>query len=227
MVPGASGGDVRGAWSPGQGKRMKTYPMMLDVRGRSCVVVGAGAVGLRKARALVRAGAKVRLVAAELPDAADLEGIEPVGEEYDRAHLAGALLVFACTDDRAVNARIAADARDLGALVNAADQPEECDFFVPATILDGDVVVAIGTGGACPPLAAALKAELARHVPHRAGEFAEALRSAREHVHRRTSDPRRRRRILKKLAGRAGYKTFIEAGPEGLMQMAAAALEAS
>ena len=77
---------------------------------------------------MLAAGARVRLVD-ERPVSPDgLDGVEIIQAAYAEEQLAGALLVFACTDDRAVNARIAADARAAGALVNAADQPENCDF---------------------------------------------------------------------------------------------------
>ena len=205
---------------------MKTYPIMLDVRGRLCVVVGAGPVGSRKARELARAGANVRLVAAA-PPADDLDGVQLIARPYEKGDLAGAMLVFACTDDRAANARIAADARACGALVNAADQPADCDFYSAATIRDGDVVVAIGTGGRCPSLSRALKQQLAERLPERIGEFAAALERARRCVHERTADPRRRRQVHETLTGEAGYQAFCRAGAEGLIQMATAALEGS
>lgn len=199
---------------------MKTYPVMLDVRGRLCVVVGAGAVGLRRARALLAAGANVRLVAPEMPEAGDLEGVERIAAPYEKAYLAGAALVFACTDRRDLNARIAADARDAGALVNAADQPEACDFFCPAAIIDGDVVVAVGTGGAAPALAAELKARLSGAMPGRLGEFAQALRRARRRVRELTADTHARRRLMHLLAGREGYNAFVENGYDGLIRLA-------
>jgi len=199
---------------------VKTYPIMLDVAGRRCVVVGAGPVGLRKAAGLARAGAAVRVVAPGPPAGAVPDGVEVVGEGYDRRHLAGATLVFAATGDAALNARIAADARAAGALVNAADQPADCDFFVPAVATDGDVVVAVGTGGTCPALAAALKRRLARALPPRVGEFAAALAAARKHVRANVPDPPRRARILKHLAADAGHDAFMSAGLDGLIDLA-------
>ncbi len=204
---------------------MKTYPIMLDVRGRVCVVVGAGAVGMRKVRSLLRAEAKVRLVAAEPPGQIDPQAVELIVGRYCKSHLAGAMLVFACTDDRTVNARIAADARSLGALVNAADQPADCDFHAPATIAEGDVVVAVGTGGACPGLAAALKDRLAQALPARVGEFAAALSAVRREVHALTAEPALRQRVMRNLASPAGYNAFAESGCPGLMRLARAQLE--
>ena len=87
---------------------MKTYPIMLNVTGRLCVVVGAGAVGRRKAEGLARASARVRLVDPAAGGSADApEGVERLDRAYEPALLAGAMLVFACTDDADLNARIA------------------------------------------------------------------------------------------------------------------------
>lgn len=217
----------RPAGAGASGVRMKTYPIMLDVRGRLCVVVGAGAVGLRKAEALSQAGAKVRLIGPDTAGRPVPAGAEVLARGYAEGDLSGALLVFACTDDGELNARIAADARAGGALANVADDPEHCDFFAAAAVNDGDVVVAIGTGGASPALAGEIRSKLARHLPERVGEFAAALERVRQHVQRRAADPGRRKAVLKELAGEAGYKVFVEAGWEGLMAMAELALEAT
>lgn len=193
-------------------RAMETYPIMLKVRSRSVVVVGGGAVGLRKVRSLVRAGASVRLIAERVAAEADLAGVTVIQEPYRSEHLNGAMLVFACTDDRALNERIARDARLAGAIVNAADQPEDCDFFVPAVIRDGDVVVAVGTGGLAPSLAASLKLRLRGALPERIGEFADLLSRLREELKTSLADPRRRRRIMKELSGTECCELFLSEG---------------
>jgi len=205
---------------------MKTYPIMLKVHDRLCVVVGAGPLGLRKARALAEGGARVRLVGEEVPPPARTAGMEVIRARYAPAHLTGAFVVMACTGDRQVNAAIAADARAGGALVNVPDDPDQCDFFVPAVARDGDVVLAVGTGGAAPALAAGLRQGLAAHLPGRVGEFAAALEQVRVLVRERAGEAQDRRRILKKLSGEAGYEAFLAGGLEGLLEMAASALEA-
>ena len=122
------------------------------------------------------------------------------------------MLVFACTDDDALNARIADDARAAGAIVNCVDQPEDCDFFVPAVVTDGDVVVAIGTGGAAPALAGRLKHLCADALPERIGEFAELLLSMRDKVKAGVADIARRGEILKHLASEESYQAFRTGG---------------
>jgi len=191
---------------------------MLDVRGKLAVVVGGGPVGLRKARSLLSAGAKVRLVASRFARPRPA-GATVLRRPYRPADVRGAMLVFACTDDRALNARVAADARRAGALVNAADQPSDCDFFVPATLTAGDVVVAVGTGGAAPRLAKDLKRRLAKALPAGAGRFAAALARLRGEMKAAASDANLRRKVMKRLAGKEGYEAMLRGGTRALRAM--------
>jgi len=199
---------------------MKTYPIMLDVRGRLAVVVGGGTVGLRKVRSLLGAAARVRLVAEQVADEADLGGVELLKESYRPEALVGASLVFACTDDRELNSRIARDARRAGALVNAADQPEDCDFYLPAVAADGDVVLAVGTGGSSPALAARLTEQLAAALPERVGEYAAALGRLRERLKDNVPDATRRGEIMKALAGPEALRAFLDGGDAALEAIA-------
>ena len=191
---------------------MKVYPVMLKLAGRRVVIVGGGAVAARKVRLLKEMGAKVTLIADKLLADVDLAEVEYIGRQYAPEHLGRPMLVFACTDDAALNARIADDARAAGAIVNCVDQPEDCDFFVPAVTGDGDVVVAIGTGGAAPALAGRLKHVCADALPERIGEFAELLLSMRDKVKSGVDDIARRGEILKHLASDQSYQAFRTGG---------------
>ena len=198
---------------------MLTYPIMLDVRGRPAVVVGAGAVGRRKARELAAAGAKVTLVDPEISGGdPELRGVRLAAETYTASHLDGAFLVFACTDDRELNERIAADARAAGALVNAVDQPDNCDFFAPAVLRDGHVVVAIGTGGGSPALAAMLKHRLNAAMPENVGRFAELLGKLKTEIKTDVADAERRGDIFRKLVCDQTLGAFDAAGERAVRQ---------
>ncbi|MCY2927647.1 MAG: bifunctional precorrin-2 dehydrogenase/sirohydrochlorin ferrochelatase [Planctomycetota bacterium] len=194
---------------------MKNYAIMLDIRGRRVAIIGGGPVALRKARSALEAGAVVTLICPDPP--ADVPpGTTVVVERYRPEHLAGSMLVFACTDDRAVNARIARDARAVGALVNAVDQPDDCDFFAPALAAFGDVQIAIGTGGAAPSLAGWLRDRVAAAVPEKIADFAAALGELRELLKTRISDLDTRMAVMKQLAGPDMYDRFAAAGPQAL-----------
>jgi precorrin-2 dehydrogenase/sirohydrochlorin ferrochelatase len=219
---------------------MKTFPIMLAVGDLRAVVVGGGSVGMRKARALLATGAEVTLIEPAGGDSPCFSekhrkaGTDPtrrkrgtvpsslrvIRARYKPSHLRGAKLVMACTDDRELNHRIAVDARAAGAMVNAADQPEDCDFYLPAVVADGDVVVAIGTGGSAPALAASLKRIVAGALPPKAGSFALALSRLRAELRNEIPDPRKRMAIMKRLSQGGGYREFLAGGAKALRVLA-------
>ncbi len=198
---------------------MSLYPIMLKVRGRMAVVIGGGPVAMRKVRSLRKAGARVKVVAEEFPDETDLTNVETIRQSYHAKFLETATLVFACTNDQALNARIAIDARRMGALVNCVDQPADCDFYVPAIISRGDVVVAIGTGGAAPALAAELKKQIDLILPDQIGEFTRALAEMRKQLQTEVADIQQRSEIMKKLSNHASYEAFCRNGESALAKI--------
>lgn len=135
------------------------YPLLLDLRGRKVVVVGGGGVAARKVERLRASGAEVRVVAPVFDATlhAVSEGVELVPSAFVPAHLDGAFLVFACTNDRSVNAAVADESARRGIAVNVTDDPEGSDFHVPASLHFGDISVAISTGGASPLVAGLLR----------------------------------------------------------------------
>jgi precorrin-2 dehydrogenase/sirohydrochlorin ferrochelatase len=141
------------------------YGVWLDLRGRTCLVVGGGAVAARRVRGLLECGARVRVVAPSIHP--DLEALATEGaltverRAYQAGDTAGAALVCAATSSREVNAAVAAEARASGVLVNVADRPAEGDLQVGAVVRRGPIAVSLGTGGLSPAATAALRAWLA------------------------------------------------------------------
>jgi precorrin-2 dehydrogenase/sirohydrochlorin ferrochelatase len=143
---------------------MRYYPIGLDISGRRCLVIGGGEVGERKAQRLLECGARVSVVGRELtPALAGLARggrIDHIPGDYDKGLLEGAVLVIGATDDRVVNERIFRDARRRGVLANIVDDPDHCDFILPALCRQGDLVITVATGGKSPALAKKLRQEL-------------------------------------------------------------------
>ena len=124
------------------------------------MVVGGGAVAVRKARKLFQAGADVVVVSPEvLPELEDMS-VEVHERPYEHGDLEGADLAFVATDSREVNAAVACEARARGVRSNVADRPTEGDFAVPSTLRRGGLQVAVSTGGASPTLARRIRSEL-------------------------------------------------------------------
>jgi cobalt-precorrin 5A hydrolase/precorrin-3B C17-methyltransferase len=162
------------------GKALETaYPITLtNLHGALVVLVGGGAVGTRKLRGLLAVGAAVRLISpavtAELRALADSGAITWRAHAYQPGDLEGARLVFAATDQRAVNAQIADDAAALGLLCNVADDPRAGDFHLPAVYREPGLLVAVSTAGANPARAKRLRDQIASWLATiRAGTQAE------------------------------------------------------
>jgi siroheme synthase-like protein len=131
---------------------MSAYPVMLEGSAVSALVVGGGTVASRKATALVEAGARVHVVAPRVDPAleqlaADNAMLRVTKAAYASEHIGDALLVVAATNDGSLNARIAADARARGRLVNVVDAPELGNCITPAVHRAGELVVAVSAGG--------------------------------------------------------------------------------
>jgi siroheme synthase-like protein len=174
------------------------YPLMLDVSRLRVLVVGGGAVAARKVAGLAKAGGRPTVVSPAVTDElrATVERLRLVWHPrpYGTGDVDGQHLVFAATDDAAVNQRIADDARAAAALVSRADEGAESDFHVPSHIRQEDVVVAFSTGGASPLLARRLRERLETVVTPGLGRAARRLAQVRAEVQARwaADEPRRR-----------------------------------
>lgn len=144
------------------------YPILLDLADVPVLVVGAGSVAARKIEGLLAAGARVRVVAPEVHDdvrrlAHLLDG--PIAQRTYRADdLDGARLVIVATDRPEANAEVAADATATGTWVNAADDPSNCTFILPAVATAGRFTVAVSTDGTTPAMAGYVRDRIADEV---------------------------------------------------------------
>lgn len=178
---------------------MRLYPLFADVRGLPVLVVGGGCVARRKARALLDAGAEV-CVGASRFDPELLSWIE-VGQlksfhgEFEPAWLDSAWLVIAATDDRALNARIAACARERRIFANVVDDATLSQFHVPAVVDRSPLVVAISTAGAAPAIARRVRELLERVLDHGLGRLVMLAERHRTRVVARFADTVSRRRF--------------------------------
>lgn len=165
---------------------MDLLPIFLNIRDRKCVVVGGGHVAYRKASLLVRAGARLQLVAetisTELQQLADEHQAEIALQSFSVDCLADAELVIAATDDATVNQAISEAAKSLNIPVNVVDQPELCSFIMPAVVDRSPIVIAISSGGTSPVLIRKLKELIEVMVPARVNRLATLLGSYRQKI---------------------------------------------
>jgi precorrin-2 dehydrogenase/sirohydrochlorin ferrochelatase len=136
---------------------MSYYPIFIDLQGKNGIVVGGGTVAQRKIETLIEYGAVIHVVARQLTSALSRyveEGkIRFLGHEFRESHLTDAFIVIAATDDPLINHQVSMNARERGLLVNAVDQPSDCNFIVPSVLRRGDLLIAVSTSGKSPALA--------------------------------------------------------------------------
>jgi len=140
------------------------YPILLNIQGRKCLVVGGGPVALRKVKALLEHGANVEVVSPtfcpELNQLATDGVIRAIQRDYKSEDLQHTFIAIAATDDAKTNERVAAEAKRRGVLVNVVDDPKNSDFIVPSYLKRGDVIIAVSTSGRSPALARKIRSEL-------------------------------------------------------------------
>jgi precorrin-2 dehydrogenase/sirohydrochlorin ferrochelatase len=143
---------------------MGYYPIFADLTGRRCVVFGGGPVAERKVEGLLAVDAAVHVVSPTLTPG--LQALVAAGRirhearDYRPGDLAGAALAFSAIDDPPASTAIAAEARERGVWLNAADDPARCSFILPAVLRRGVLTVAVASGGATPALTRFLRDHL-------------------------------------------------------------------
>ena len=176
---------------------MDYLPAFLDIRGRSCLVVGGDDVAARKIALLLRAGAHVSVQAPEFSAAfeagLDAARVSLRTASFRAEDIEGHALVIAATDDDAVNRAVAGAARARGIPVNVVDQPALCSFILPSIIDRSPLVVAVSSGGVAPVLARLLRARLESLIPAGYGRLAALAAEFRDRVKARFRPGERRR----------------------------------
>ena len=177
---------------------MTDYPICLNKLHRTlCVVVGGGNVAERKVRSLLETQATVRVISPRLTERLRQlveEGlIQHVPRPYRMGDLEGVFLTIAATDDRTTNRAVSEEAESRQSLVNVVDDPELCNFTIPAVVRRGALAVSISTEGQSPALAAHIREQLESLIGPEYTTFTEILGSLRDYVvqtcpaeHRRT-----------------------------------------
>jgi precorrin-2 dehydrogenase/sirohydrochlorin ferrochelatase len=143
----------------------RAYPVMLQVDGRPCLVVGGGRVGAQKAAGLVDCGAAVHVIASEVgSEVQELDGLTWDERPYQPGDVEGYWLVITATDDPEVNRTVHAEATERRIWVNSADDPPNCTFTLPSRFRRGPITVAVSTGGHSPALATWLRRQFEAEV---------------------------------------------------------------
>ena len=199
--------------------RAKTYyPLFADLNGRCCLVVGGGLVAQRKASTLLRYGADITVVSPEattrLAAWAKSGRLRLIQRRFRPSDITGAWLVYAATDEPAINRLVYRSALKRRVFANVVDQTPLCTFIAPAIVSRGPMTVAVSTGGSSPSLAKRVRSDIGRSLGQDYVPMLRLLRSLRGVAKRRLPSYGDRKRYFNRLvqgrvfalvrAGRAG-----------------------
>jgi uroporphyrin-III C-methyltransferase/precorrin-2 dehydrogenase/sirohydrochlorin ferrochelatase len=208
---------------------MDYLPVFLDVSGKTVLVVGGGTAAARKAELALRAGAHVRVLAAELSgDFREIRGhgrLSHISDTLEAAHLEGCCVAYGAAEDDDLDTRLHDLAKQVGILVNVPDKPEFCDFITPSIVDRSPLVIAISTAGAAPIVARMLKARLESTVPAAYGRLVSFLGSFRDLVMQRIADGRTRRRFWEDASDGVVADLLLKGDEEGAKSAFLAALD--
>ncbi|MDO8957084.1 MAG: bifunctional precorrin-2 dehydrogenase/sirohydrochlorin ferrochelatase [Deltaproteobacteria bacterium] len=185
---------------------MKYYPVLLDLDGKLCVVVGGGRVAERKVRSLLQVGALVKVISPQLTQS--LSRLKERGKiiHSQRAYRSGdlhrAFLAIAATDDRRANERVFSQALRQKIPVNVVDDPAHSSFIVPSLVQRGDLLIAISTSGQSPALARALRQKLQKEIGAEYIYLLKLLGAVRKKILSLGLGQKRNQIIFRKLAGK-------------------------
>ena len=195
---------------------MAKYPIFLDLDGRRVVVIGGGAVALRKAQVLLAAGARLVVVSKQIDDALTSlctgGNAELIKSKYSKDYLAGAVLAIASTNNAELNRRIYKDCQELEILCNVVDEPQLCDFFVPAVVKCGELQIAVSTEGNCPAYAGHIRKKLESIFTEKHGEFLAELEKLRQKIIKDVPDISHRKALLGRLVDDESFEYFVKNG---------------
>jgi siroheme synthase-like protein len=169
---------------------MAYCPLYLEMNRRRCLVIGGGEVAERKIASLLEAGAEVTVISPDVTEAiarwSKNNSIKLHPRHYLRGDINGHELVFVATNDSSVNAQVHQDGKNEGVWVNAADDPEHCDFILPSVLRRGDLTVAVSSGGSSPALARTIREELESYFTQDYEQLAGLAAEARVELRKRS-----------------------------------------
>lgn len=173
------------------------FALFANLKDRPVLLVGAGCVAERKATALLKAGARLQVVARDLSDQflswKEENKIEYLGEQFYPEQLLSVYLAVAATDDEALNQRVYTAAEAQAKFCNVVDSPRQCSYITPAVIDRNPLQIAISSGGTAPVLARLWRERIESQVPQHLGKVASFVDKWRHEVRQKISTLAKRR----------------------------------
>ncbi|MFI2744045.1 bifunctional precorrin-2 dehydrogenase/sirohydrochlorin ferrochelatase [Zhouia sp. PK063] len=167
-------------------EKNELYPIFLKVHALNVTIIGGGWVGQEKLGFLLKSSpnAKVKMIAIafneEVKTLAAQHQVILVEKAYEASDLDGSQMIIAATNEEGVNIQIYHDAKSKNILVNVADNPPYCDFYMGGIVIKGNVKIAISTNGKSPTTAKRLRQFFEEVLPDDINKLVENLNTYRK-----------------------------------------------
>jgi len=168
------------------------YPVYIEMRKQSCIVIGGGKIAEGKVEGLLAVEAKVTVISPDLTphlhELAKQNLITYISRTYQHGDLTGAFMVICATNQAEINHQVWQEASANHQLVNVVDDTPRCNFIAPSILRKGDLTIAISTSGKAPALAVRLKERLQREFGPEYERFLELAGELREPIAKHVPD---------------------------------------
>jgi siroheme synthase-like protein len=205
------------------------YPVLLDLRGRRCVVFGGGPTAEGKVRGLLDAHADLTLVSPTVTPAIqqhiDAGTVRWERREYRPGDLEGAFLAMAALEDPDGNRAIWAEAEARGVLINAVDDPAHCSFILPANHRQGDLIISVSSSGKSPTLASTVRDRIAAIIGPEYGHLLDILGRLRPEVMERYAEMSTRTALWRRIVHSDALRLLQSGDEDGALRLIDAILE--
>lgn len=192
---------------------MPELPIMLKLDGRRCLIVGGGAVAIRRAKVLLAAGATIIIIAPQVDPQLEKMQVTMHIRPFEPSDLDGVFLVVTATNDTKLNAEVAALAAERGLLVNRPDDAPEGDFVIPAHRHTGPLTLAVHSGGVSASAAGQIRDQLLGSLDPDWIRLLETIAPYRRRLRELIEDSQERQVILRQLAS-SPMMDILKAGGE-------------
>lgn len=179
---------------------MSYFPFFMEIGQKPCLVVGGGTVAFRKIEKLLPFGVEITVVSPSFcAEIEKQEGIRRLCRGFRAADVEGMFFVIGATNDKAVNAEIAALCKEKNIPVNIVDDAQKCSFFFPALVKRGSFVAGFSTGGASPLAARFVRERMEEALPTGFAEVIEIMAAVRGRVQAAFAQSEKREQVLKRI----------------------------
>lgn len=172
---------------------MPAFPFFIDIESCSCLIVGGGRVALRKLKTLMAFSSRITVVAPEICSEIKRYDVQVIEREFISSDIDGRFMVIAATDNKILNHLVSMLCREEDILVNSATNADDCDFYFPSVISEGDMTIGISSKGTSPLASKIIRKRIAEALPDNMGVISERLAEYRDIIKESVPKEQRKR----------------------------------